>query len=428
MKNYLYSVVLSIALVACSADVYELSGSPRAQARSIKRGVSYGFSLPAVDAALLGPSISWFYNWGPNISAEMGNLASLYQLDFFPMAWNGAFDAEQIRAYKAFNPNCQYILAFNEPNFTDQANLTPAQAAAEWPKVKALAEELNLKIVSPAMNYGTIEGYSDPIVWLDEFFTLVPLDDMDAIAIHCYMGNASALKSYVERFKKYDKPIWMTEFCAWESFISNATAQMKFMSEAIQYMEQEPMIARYAWFMPRTSGAVDSYPYMQLLTKSQPYDLTPLGQVFTQISSCDQSVYAVADQIIEAEHFTQSNIVDVIGQEGFSALVHLRPTSDTAGGNLEIYDFYSNKWLSYQIELTKTATYFFTMRYASAYDSSIQLMVDGQNTLLMDIPSTGSETEWVTITYPFDITEGKHILRLLPQGASICVNWLKIES
>ena len=87
--------------------------------------------------------------------------------------------------------------------------MTPSKAAELWPSVVDLAKELNLKLVSPAMNYGTLAGYSDPIKWLDEFFAQpgVSIDDIDAISIHCYMANPQALRNYVAMFYKYNKPI-----------------------------------------------------------------------------------------------------------------------------------------------------------------------------------------------------------------------------
>jgi len=68
--------------------------------------------------------------------------------------------------------------------------MTPAQAAESWPKLKALAQDCGLKIVSPAMNYGTMPGYENPTRWFEEFFGTdgnpgfpnVSLDDVDAIA------------------------------------------------------------------------------------------------------------------------------------------------------------------------------------------------------------------------------------------------------
>ncbi|NDV80021.1 glycosyl hydrolase [Dysgonomonas sp. 511] len=272
MKKLIYCLLcaFSLSLFACSDDNGEPQGNGNGtddggkvdytsvQKRSFKRGVSYNFQM-LEDVALLGPGVSWFYNWGPDISNDLNNAVTPQKLDFYPMAWNGAFSESKIRAYKQAHPNCEYILAFNEPNLTDQANMTPTEAATHWPRLRALANELNMKIISPAMNYGTLANYSDPIKWLDEFFKLVPLSDIDGIAIHCYMGTPASLKSYVGLFKKYGKPIWMTEFCAWESYINNVSKQMAYMCDVLNYMECDPDIYRYAWFIPRTNGSVNSY-------------------------------------------------------------------------------------------------------------------------------------------------------------------------
>ena len=181
--------------------------------KSAKRGVSFNF-LYITDLPLLSPYISWDYNWGNTPNEDAATWFDANEMDFCPMCWNGKYDADKIRAFVAAHPNTKYLLAFNEPNLTDQANMVPSKAAELWPPVVALAKELNLKLVSPAMNYGTLAGYSDPVKWLDEFFAQpgVSIDDVYAIAIHCYMASASAVKSYVERFEKYDKPIWMTAY------------------------------------------------------------------------------------------------------------------------------------------------------------------------------------------------------------------------
>ena len=77
--------------------------------------------------------------------------------------YNQSEPIDRIRTYKATHPQCEYLLAFNEPNLTDQCNYTPQQAAVQWPRLKELADELGMKLVSPAMNYGTLGGYSDPV-------------------------------------------------------------------------------------------------------------------------------------------------------------------------------------------------------------------------------------------------------------------------
>ena len=171
--------------------------------KSTKRGVAFSFTQ-LTDLPLLSPYISWDYNWGNTPTEDAAAWFDANEMDFCPMCWNGNYSADKIRAFVAAHPKTKDLLAFNEPNLTDQANMTPAQAAALWPPVVALAKELNLKLVSPAMNYGTLAGYSDPIKWLDEFFAQpgVSIDDVYAISIHCYMSSTSSVQGYVEKFEK----------------------------------------------------------------------------------------------------------------------------------------------------------------------------------------------------------------------------------
>ena len=418
--------VFFLLLASCTPDTpqgYTLSDAPREQVRSGKRGVSYAFTLAEVDAPLLGGGVSWFYNWGPDISSEVQAATEAQGMDFYPMAWNGSFDADRIRTYKATHPQCEYLLAFNEPNLTDQCNYTPQQAAAQWLRLKELADELGMKLVSPAMNYGTLPGYGDPVVWLDEFFELVPLDEVTAIAVHCYMPSAAALKGYIERFAKYGKPIWLTEFCAWETNITSPAAQMAFMSEAVAYLEADPAVERYAWFIPRADGPVDSYPYMQLLTKEPPYALSDQGRVYTGISTQDKTVYALVGQRIEAEHYTACNVADCIGTDGFSAPPHVRPSTDAGGSTLELHDFTRDKWVEYQVELAEEGEYTFVLRAQALSDASLLLQVDGNNAAFINL----EQGDWVTAEQPLQIAAGKHTLRLEATSGNTSVDWLEVR-
>jgi len=96
--------------------------------------------------------------------------------------------------------------------------------------------------------------------------------------------------------------------------------------------------------------------------------------------------------------------------------------------NFEICDFYGNKWLDYQIELKNTQTYTFVLRYAAREDAVLGCRIDGQQAQLLPLPATGTDTEWTTLRYNLQITEGKHTLRLEPQSGYFSINWLKIKS
>ena len=162
--------------------------------------------------------------------------------------------------------------------------MTPTQAAERWGEVVELAKTNNARLISPALNWGTLAGYHNGVQWLQEFFNLVNPDDIYGIAVHIYMNSAKATLGDLQRYKVFGKPLWLTEFCAWEGCNSSA-AQCQFMAQCINSLEQDPDIERYAWFIPRWNQATESAPYMQLITKTKPYRLTERGYLFINMST-----------------------------------------------------------------------------------------------------------------------------------------------
>lgn len=409
--------------VACEDIAADYTLAPE---RSAKRGVSFNFQYTA-DVELLGDAISWFYNWGPDVAnPDVVELYTSKNIDFFPMAWNGSYSATRIRNYKATHPECDYLLAFNEPNLTDQARMTPSEAAALWPALRDLCHELGLKVIAPAMNYGTLPDYSDPIKWLDEFFTLVPVTDFDGLAIHCYMGSAQSLKSYVRRFYKYDLPIWMTEFCAWEQNIGNYSAQMRFMCDALSYMEADSHVERYAWFMPRGSNVdVDKYPFYSLLTKTQPFELTPLGRVFCAFPAIGSTTTYAKGEVIPAERFFRSSATVEAENEAWAATPQLRPTTDN-GGVLEVYNFLTGQWLDYNISIPTSGRARLYIRYAAYLDSAATLTI-GNTAYTVELPSTGDDDVWTTAILECELSSSAKTLRIEVDKGILNVNWFMIR-
>ena len=276
-ERELYSVAVSAKCRGFyDADTNVVMGRPRW--KSSKRGVGYSFNFPrpnnsnsgaghnnpaiiAKDMDLLGIGITWWYSWGTDPGNVVGPVARKKQLPFIPMIWGGGSGrVDAVKKYVTDFPelNTEYLLAWNEPNFLEEANLTPTQAAEQWPYLMEMARETGLKVVSPAMNYGTMAPYSDPTLWLDEFFGMgahpgfenVSIDDIDGVAIHLYNLYASGVLGYVNRFRKFEKPIWMTEWCAY-SGNSSAEFQIEFMSQSVLLLEADPAVERYAWYIPK---------------------------------------------------------------------------------------------------------------------------------------------------------------------------------
>jgi hypothetical protein len=227
-----------------ATDAGSSSGAP------CKRGVGSSGAPPAA----LAPSpaqagVSWWYDWGTKGTPPAG-------IEFVPMIWGASNLAGPLPA------SAKYVLGFNEPNFKAQSNLTPAQAAADWPKVEGLAKAAGIPLVSPAVNYcgsaSDPSGCSDPSVtdpytWLKDFFAACSGCKVDYVAVHWYNCDLPSLQGYIdgngaglEGFVQFGKPIWLTEFCC--SGSSTAADQKAYMQAAVPYLEGNPHVYRYSWF------------------------------------------------------------------------------------------------------------------------------------------------------------------------------------
>lgn len=418
MRNIHWISAIAAVLLLASCDKVEtpaeVTGYSTLQKKSPKRGVSFNFGqLPDNDIPLLGEACSWSYNWGSNTSATAYDLFGKYGMEFFPMVWNANWNEQTIRDFKAAHPECGYILAYNEPNLTDQANMTPAQAAQDWPRLVAVAREVGMKIIAPAMNYGTLEGYSDPWKWYDEFFSLpgISWDDVDGIALHCYMGSAASMMNFVNGFKKYGKPIWLTEFCNWANNNISLDAQMKYLVEAVNALEADGQVVRYAWFIPRGNG--DGQCHNSLLESRKPYGLTDLGKVFVNMSTQDKTLWYTPGQVIPAEHYS-----------GYTGNIHLLPCTD-AVGVLELYDLKEGTAVEYQVELPSDGTYTLELRLQTYMETALRVEMDGESLGILDLPNTAYEWSGKTVDIPMQ--KGKHTLRLSGTNAyPVRLNWLRI--
>jgi hypothetical protein len=233
-------------------------------AKSPKRGVAYDLADQG-DFAALSPGVSWWYNWSPQTnSAVPANYVAQYGMDFYPLLWNGNYDSQAIVAYLQANPGIKYLLVINEPNLVSQSNLTPQQAATLWPGFEAIAASTGAKIVGPAMTWGTMTNYTDPVVWLDAFYAAYQAANnnrspqIDYLAFHWYDYGLSA---QLDRVTKYGKPFWVTEFANWHSQddgaqIDTLAKQEAQMTDMVATCESRSDVFRYAWFTGRMSNDI----------------------------------------------------------------------------------------------------------------------------------------------------------------------------
>lgn len=406
------------AITICTVAVAALLALP-VQAKSPKRGVSENAFQYATQLEPLAPGVGWFYNWGQQPSSQ--EVADCDLMEYCPMAWNGGYNAEAIRNYCKTHPQAKYILGFNEPNFTNQADMTPQAAAAKWPELKAMADELGMKLVAPAMNTSPNPPYQDPTKWFDEFVAIVGLDAFDYVAVHSY-GGLTAMQNIATSFHdRYGKDVWVTEFCFWpnegnpNSYVAPAT-QISSMVSSLEWLEKTPWIFRYAWFKP--VGLVNSSKgpnYGLLMPKNGPgpRELSEQGFVYTYMSDFDADVWHGVGELVPATEYIASSLISLGKGADEACPKPIEVSQFNAGATLD-YQFDVPSAGGYTLELTVTGE-----GEPVRYDPNIALVAvnaDGSDGAELHAGKTftlpGNQTDYKTVTFPVTLAAGHVTLRV----------------
>lgn len=176
----------------------------------------------------------WHYNWNNNEDSSLNR-------EYVPI--------RQTRWWPDYNitnakQNVSNFLGFNEPDSPDQANMTVAQAIAEWPNLM----RSGLRVGSPAPTDGGL-------TWLYQFMDQAAALDyrVDFVAVHFYRGGQTATQLYDwlrAIHLRTGKPLWVTEWnnganwtcCAPSSYTQQATIIKSF----VEKMDDAPFVERYA--------------------------------------------------------------------------------------------------------------------------------------------------------------------------------------
>ena len=284
LKIFLKLLIVILFVISCSN-----SNSPESISfnKSLKRGLAYNLTEPA-DLEALKNGVSWWYNWYYSTSVKEDYFEK-YEMEFIPMLWGGNVSTADLANLKTFILNheeIKYLLVMNEPNLTDQANRTPSQAASDWVKYEKVVAELaamqrTIYIVGPAITWGTMQNYSDPVVWLDAFYTAYRNANngkdpqIGYLAFHWYDYG---LNDQLDRLTKYGKKIWITEMANWNSQINSYEKHALQMKQMVEICENRDDVFRYAWFIGR--GAEDKF---SNIFNSASGDLNTLGKLYISL-------------------------------------------------------------------------------------------------------------------------------------------------
>jgi len=252
----------------------------RAQLRS-KKGACFAANQEGWDHRVAALQPSWFYTWGAHLPSCSSDLHSL---EFVPMIWGSnnkpgsvADRVERIRRMKD-EIGIRALLAFNEPDGADQANMSVDQALELWPMLDGIKE---LSLGSPA----AVAAHKD---WMKCFMAGChsKCHRVDFIAVHWYGGpKAGVFLKWLENVHQlYNRPIWITEFAVadWsaKSHDTNrftAKQVQQFMREVLPKLDALPYVERYSWFSFKPASKKG---HCSALFKADGTTLTPLGEIY----------------------------------------------------------------------------------------------------------------------------------------------------
>lgn len=182
---------------------------------------------------------TWYYDW--NIG---GNAANNYDYSAIRQTqyWPSFTDVGN-------KQNINHLLGFNEPDKSDQANMTVDAAVNAWPE-----------LMKPGLRLGSPAPATPTNSWITDF--LRKTDSLnyrvDFVAIHCYWGGLTPQQWYNQLKSIYDRvkrPLWITEWnngANWtnETWPTDQTAQFqKQLSDLkgiLNVLDTTSFIERYA--------------------------------------------------------------------------------------------------------------------------------------------------------------------------------------
>ena len=399
-------VLAQIQIVACNAPV-----------QSPKRGIACN-TMTAADFEAIAPGVSWYYNWG----ATPLTVPAGVNIQFIPMAWNGASSFQtQISSYLAAGNRPSVVFALNEPNLEGQAFMTPSNSAITFEQVNAICSNYDIPVIAPHMAEGSAADQSitayDPIEMSNVTYTYetpylaafeyycgstVPAGMSD----HSYGGYGDLAYWIGQMHADYPtQTVWVTEFNGSGDGQTNDDATViANMIPSVDYLERTPWIQGYSWFMSQISGD----PHNSILSTTNGV-LTAAGQVYVQMPVHETNLfYSIPGQLQACRYVTETNMT-------------IAPTTDTSGLADMVWGG-AGATLDYNISVASPGNYTLNFRVYSV--GAIDIYEGG--TLLGSVTPTQagwSTVSSTTITLPAG-TQTLHLAFLATKDTER-LNWIQ---
>jgi hypothetical protein len=201
------------------------------------------------------------------------------QVVFLPEQWNGAA-VNTLPQYSPgwhTNPKPMALLGFNEPDRSDQANMTTTNAISLWPQLQAA----NVPLVGPATSWPLLS-------WMSNFWSQANSAGfrIDESGFHWYSyPSADTLIGNLQSvYNAWGRPIWITEFgAAFSGGTWTEEMNYNFLAEFLWRAEGLACLHRYGIFCfnqdPPTNPWDQTSPISGVF-KSDGITLTAFGQLY----------------------------------------------------------------------------------------------------------------------------------------------------
>lgn len=237
----------------------------------------------------------WMYNWGPSNSVTLPADTVYHPMQWGSFNWvYGTGSGPIWQHYPTWRKRGDgfLLMGFNEPDRTDQSNITLEDCVALWPRMLALDQPL----LSPSP--GTINPPAGTPSWHETFY-----NETDRLgyrveynAIHTYPspngGSSNNLVNLVQtEYNDFGRPVWLTEF----SFVDwggnqswNEEDSYQCLAEFLWRAEDMEALRKYALFVfsadANNPQPANSYTDYTPAPRSNSYDasgnLTAFGRLY----------------------------------------------------------------------------------------------------------------------------------------------------
>lgn len=239
---------------------------------------------------------SWHYNWSTS-GSDVGDVK------FVPNQWSGGTVTKAIELGNRMD--IAHYMAFNEPDGSEQANMTVDKAIEKYEAMLASG----LRLGSPATKDNAKGG-----VWRDEFMTKAEAAGLrvDYIVVHYYKKTTP--QSFYNWLKaihdKWNRPIWIKEFnygATWTAQPASNQAAGEGLISYMNMLDNADFVERYSVFTWQPDKPVYS-----LMSVRNPVTLSNSGVMYKNHVSpiaYTQEVYEQGEQLSVNTNLISSKII-----------------------------------------------------------------------------------------------------------------------